>query len=200
MGEGCGGRREEILRHALELFARKGYAATSVREIAESAAVNKPTIYYYFKGKREIYLEILRKGLEDLRATLRVPDHAVVMAGQGLKHTIEAMIGFYRGNRALCRILAEAVRYGDPNVRELAVECLRLAEGTVKQCIERGIESSEFRPLDSSMAALTVVGSVASQIAWAGVPGAEATAGTRSPEEVLEGLPDHFVALFSSGG
>ena len=40
--------RDTILREAAKLFARKGYAAASVREIVEKAGVTKPTMYLVF--------------------------------------------------------------------------------------------------------------------------------------------------------
>ena len=41
--------REKILNCALELFHARGYDAVGVQEIAETAGVTKPTLYYYFK-------------------------------------------------------------------------------------------------------------------------------------------------------
>ena len=52
--------REKILRAASELFAERGYAATSVREIATMAGCTKPALYYYFQGKEALFLETLR--------------------------------------------------------------------------------------------------------------------------------------------
>lgn len=52
--------REKILRAASELFAERGYAATSVREIASMAGCTKPALYYYFQGKEALFLETLR--------------------------------------------------------------------------------------------------------------------------------------------
>ena len=51
--------RERLLAAALELFVRKGYAATSVREIVAAAGVSKPALYYYFENKEGIYLELM---------------------------------------------------------------------------------------------------------------------------------------------
>ena len=51
--------RERILLAAASLFADKGYAATSVREIAEGAKVTKPMLYYYFKNKEDLYVQLL---------------------------------------------------------------------------------------------------------------------------------------------
>ncbi len=48
----------QLLKSAIELFARKGYAATSVREIVEAADVTNPMLYYYFDSKEGIFLEL----------------------------------------------------------------------------------------------------------------------------------------------
>ncbi len=51
--------RDRLLTAATELFTRRGYAATSVREIVEGAGVAKPALYYHFGSKEGIYLAIL---------------------------------------------------------------------------------------------------------------------------------------------
>ena len=51
--------RERLLETATELFAEKGYAATSVREIVDRAGVSKPVLYYYFKSKEGLFYAIL---------------------------------------------------------------------------------------------------------------------------------------------
>lgn len=51
--------REKLLETAIRIFAEKGYAGTSVREIAEKAGVSKPVLYYYFKSKEGLFLAIL---------------------------------------------------------------------------------------------------------------------------------------------
>ena len=51
--------RERIVGSALRCFAEKGYAGTSLREIAEAARTTKPMIYYYFKSKEGLYISTL---------------------------------------------------------------------------------------------------------------------------------------------
>jgi len=52
-------RREKILKAALEVFARKGYAAT-IPEIARLAGVAAGTIYIYYPSKRELFIAVIR--------------------------------------------------------------------------------------------------------------------------------------------
>ena len=51
--------RERLLAAALDQFTRRGYAAATVRELCEAAGVTKPVLYYYFKSKEGLYLELM---------------------------------------------------------------------------------------------------------------------------------------------
>lgn len=51
--------RTRILETATRLFAEKGFAATSIREISQAAEVTNPTIYYYFGSKAGLFQSIL---------------------------------------------------------------------------------------------------------------------------------------------
>src|SRR5262245_51686136 len=52
-------RREQLLAVALEVFARQGFHATSMNDVAEAAGVTKPVLYQHFASKRELYLALL---------------------------------------------------------------------------------------------------------------------------------------------
>ena len=58
--------RTRILREATRLFAEKGYAATSVREVVEASGCTKPALYYYFKSKDALFLEVDLEGVQRL--------------------------------------------------------------------------------------------------------------------------------------
>ena len=69
---------DAIAERAAELFAAKGFAATSMREIAEAAGVTKPTLYYHFGSKDGLVEHIVRSSMEgytrDLHEALAQPD------------------------------------------------------------------------------------------------------------------------------
>jgi TetR/AcrR family transcriptional regulator len=58
---------ERILSTALDLFAVKGYDATSVREICEAAGITKPTLYYFYGSKEGVLRALLIGGFERFR-------------------------------------------------------------------------------------------------------------------------------------
>jgi AcrR family transcriptional regulator len=61
-------RRDVILEKAAELFANKGVAATTVREIADSVGLLSGSLYHHFESKDAIVDELLRSYLTDLLA------------------------------------------------------------------------------------------------------------------------------------
>ncbi len=62
---------ELMLKSAAQLFNRKGYAATTVREIVAAVGVSKPVLYYYFGNKEGIYVELVRGPFAKFDAVLR---------------------------------------------------------------------------------------------------------------------------------
>jgi AcrR family transcriptional regulator len=60
-----------IARVAARLFAERGYEATSVREIVETAGVSKPTLYYYFQSKEGLARALVTVPLASLVLTMR---------------------------------------------------------------------------------------------------------------------------------
>jgi len=56
-------RREEILEAGLNLFIRKGYAATKVSDIAESVGMSVGLLFHYFESKEKLYEELIKLGI-----------------------------------------------------------------------------------------------------------------------------------------
>ena len=56
-------RREEILATGLDLFIRKGYAATKISDIAECVGMSVGLLFHYFKSKEKLYEELIKIGI-----------------------------------------------------------------------------------------------------------------------------------------
>ena len=59
--------RERILAAAEKLFSEKGFSSTTVREITKKANCNLAAVNYYFQGKDNLYVEVIKKNLQILR-------------------------------------------------------------------------------------------------------------------------------------
>jgi AcrR family transcriptional regulator len=65
------GRRERLVAAGLKLFSERPYDEISIDDLATEAAVAHGLLSYYFKGKRGLYLEVLRLVQSDLAAITR---------------------------------------------------------------------------------------------------------------------------------
>jgi AcrR family transcriptional regulator len=64
------GTRERILEVAAALFAERGYAATSVRDIAAELGIANPSLYHHFKSKSDLLIELLKEPLRRVEIVL----------------------------------------------------------------------------------------------------------------------------------
>lgn len=61
---------ERILHEAWALFQAKGYRGVSVDEICQQSKITKPTLYYYFHNKEDLYLQMMLRRLRGYRTIL----------------------------------------------------------------------------------------------------------------------------------
>lgn len=76
-----GNRRRELLRHAARLFRRRGFDATSTRDIAAAAGMRSGSPFYHFKSKQALLFAVMEEGL---RSALDKQRAAIAAAGEGL--------------------------------------------------------------------------------------------------------------------
>lgn len=61
---------EKILSIAANLMSERGYYATSFQEIANNVGLHKSTLFHYFKNKKELFVQILEKSIEEVYINL----------------------------------------------------------------------------------------------------------------------------------
>lgn len=81
---------ERILAIAWELFQQKGYRGVTVDEICERCNLTKPTLYYYFNDKEDLFVQVLQRQLMRFHDVLQQPgdieDHLKQMAAAVLEN------------------------------------------------------------------------------------------------------------------
>lgn len=139
--------RERLLEAALEQFTRCGYAATSVRELCQAAGVTKPVLYYYFKSKEGLYLQLMDESYALLESVL-----AQLTRFEG--HTADRLIHFCCGIYDTAAVMKDKVRlmfsiyFGPPqgaphyNLERFYDRILEVLAAIIQEGIERG----EVRP------------------------------------------------------
>ena len=96
--------RQHVLQAALKKFADCGYEGTSVRDIVEAANVTKPTLYYYFGNKADLYQALVDYAHDErLRLMQAAGDRGRTLADK-LVEILAALFEFLKNNRELMRI------------------------------------------------------------------------------------------------
>ena len=153
--------RHQVLQAALRKFADCGYEGTSVQDIVEAAQVTKPTLYYYFGNKAELYQALVDYAHEERRRLMQAAaERGDTLAGK-LVEILAAVFDFLQNNRDLMRI-AFATAFAAPG--ELPAEihyvdkCSRNFE-FIHELIRRGQATGELDPhFDSKELAFGIYG------------------------------------------
>jgi len=153
--------RHRLLAAATDLFTQKGYAATTVREIVGAAGVTKPVLYYYFRNKEGIYLELMREAffrLDELIAG-SVGDRG--SATQKLLRLCDRAYTLFMENVKVARVMY-SIYYGPHQGApffDFDAYHLKFQEA-VRGLIHEGIRNGEFRkgnPEDMTWAILGAI-------------------------------------------
>lgn len=104
---------QRLMTSAATLFAQKGYAATSVREIVAAAGVTKPVLYYYFSNKAELYLAIMEEALTRLEILLESCRRDSRSVLQRLQYLADHLIAMCLTDMDVARLI-HATRYNPP--------------------------------------------------------------------------------------
>lgn len=153
--------REKLLAAAIRLFAAKGYAGTSVREILRAAGVTAPVLYYHFASKEGLFLAIAQQGrakLEAARAEAMRPGGSARMR---ILRLARAHLAVRREYADLAWVV-EQILSGPP---EAAPSCdfrgmVRESVFRFEALAQEGVASGELRPCAPRHVALAVMGAL----------------------------------------
>lgn len=147
----AGARRATVLHRAVPVFARHGYHATPVTEVAEAAGISQAYVFRLFKGKLELFVAVLDHCYELVLRTLRTSGESA--SGASPQEVLDAMGDAYAdliSDRDLLMLqihaqsasdipeVREAIRRGYAAVVSLARELSGGTEEQVQQFIAMG--------------------------------------------------------------
>jgi AcrR family transcriptional regulator len=104
-------RREALVAIAAELFAERGYRATTVRHIGDAAGVLSGSLYHHFDSKETILDELLSSYLEDLLDTYRTIAKSGDEPATVLRELVRASIRSLSEHRAAITVLQNERNY-----------------------------------------------------------------------------------------
>ena len=155
--------RDAILDAAIRCFAEKGFAATTIKDLASEAQVNSALLYYYFADKQTLYRETLRHIAQRLAdsAGRRLDDE--MAPDDAIRRFVQQQAEFLIANPHVPRLmLREMLEHTGRHAEEAIVSLIGSVFTTLCDVIRRGQHDGIFRAdVDPRYAAISTVSLVA---------------------------------------
>lgn len=188
-----GDKRDRILKAAVKVFARTGFHATRVSEVAKAAGVADGTIYLYFKSKEELLVSLFEDRVHKLLAHMGRELPKQGDAAGRLRAVIEMHLGLLEGERELAEVITVILRQSTRIMKEFAAPHFLAYIDTIAKIIADGQASGEFRSdVSPNVAARAIFGALDGiTLTWAlgrAEQGALARAASQVGDVLLRGL------------
>ena len=152
-------KRRQLLDAAVRVFARKGFHASRVGDIAEEAGVAHGLLYHYFKSKDQVLEAVFHENWSLLIARIESVEETDESSADQLRHIAAIILRTWLHLPDVVRVVIQ--EFGrSPELADRVGE-LTLPIDAIERVIRRGIERGEFREdIDPVFAATVVYGSI----------------------------------------
>jgi AcrR family transcriptional regulator len=155
-------RRQKILNHARDVFARRGYHDAKIDEIVAAAGIARGTFYLYFEDKRTVFEEIVDRAFTQIgMAIVRVdPNDTGRTVADQVHENIRRIVATLLGDRPTTKILlADAVGL-DPAFDRKLQSFYEVVESLLVESLREGQELGVVAAGDARMFAYLVIGAM----------------------------------------
>lgn len=155
-------KKEHIMTHAIQLFADKGFEATSIRDLAKAADVNVAMVNYYFGSKEKLIEAIveekaayMKDRIEELEADKTMSEIDKVNA------LIEDYVNRITSSPNFHKLLyKELMGNTRENLHQFITTSFTRNTKNFASIIEKGIKKKVFKKVDATLTVSSIIGSV----------------------------------------
>lgn len=154
-------RKEQVIRKAAELFRTKGYAASSMRDLAQMLGIEAASLYSHIKSKEEILQSLCFDMATEFRKSLDEVEKQKGPASEKLKNGIIGHIQVMAKDLTASAVFMNEHRHlSQPYLRDFLLLRINYIN-RFKTIIEEGIRTGEFKSsIDKKLAVMTLFSSL----------------------------------------
>jgi TetR/AcrR family transcriptional regulator, cholesterol catabolism regulator len=154
-------RKEQVIRSAAQLFREKGYAASSMRDLAQKLGIEAASLYSHIKSKEEILQSLCFDMATEFRKSLQEVESKKVSASEKLKLGIIGHIQVMAKDLVASAVFMNEHRHlSQPYLRDFLLLRINYIN-RFKDIIEEGINKGEFKEnIDKKLAVMTLFSSL----------------------------------------
>lgn len=134
--------KRKIFETSMELFAKKGYDATSIEEITATVGVAKGTLYYHFSSKEEIFNFLVEEGMKLLKNSIQIKTSKLTNSIDKIKAIILIQIKVTKKYESLISIVLSQI-WGDEERNNYCKKYVSEYIDIIKEIVEEGIKNGE---------------------------------------------------------
>ncbi|MBP9927036.1 MAG: TetR family transcriptional regulator [Cyclobacteriaceae bacterium] len=154
-------RKEQVIRSAAELFREKGYAASSMRDLAQKLGIEAASLYSHIKSKEEILQSLCFDMATEFRKSLAEVESKNHTATEKLRHGIIGHIQVMAKDLTASAVFMNEHRHlSQPFLRDFLLLRINYIN-RFKAIIEEGASKGEFKDtIDKKLAVMTLFSSL----------------------------------------
>lgn len=162
-------RKYQILDAALKVIVSKGYEGSSMTDIVQKSKMSKGAIYWYFTSKKEVYLALVNHWVHYYSPTLNHIVEEDQPASVQLKELFNYFITQYEKDQTVFKAVAVfwSLAGRDNDFKEKFDKVYSEFFALIEKIIIKGVESKEFKNVDTKIAALSIMVNIESTIWFA---------------------------------
>lgn len=153
-------RKEQVIRAASVLFKEKGYAATSMRDLAQALGIEAASLYSHIKSKEEILQALCFEMARRFRKSLEKVETADISYSEKLRRGILGHVQVMAEELTASAVFMNEHRHlSQPYLRDFLLMRINYIN-RFKKIIESGITAGEFMKVDTKLAVMTLFSSL----------------------------------------
>lgn len=157
--------KRKIFETSMELFAKKGYDATSIEEITSVVGVAKGTLYYHFSSKEEIFNFLVEEGMKLLKNSIEIKTQKCSNYVDKLKAIILIQIKVIVKYENIITIVLSQIWGDEPRNKKCKGYVFDYIQ-TIEKIVQEGIEKGEIMQGDPEIMASGVFGLTCSSLIY----------------------------------
>lgn len=149
---------ERLFEAAFACFGERGFDRTTMEDIAARAGVARATLYYHFRGKDELFLFLLQRGVGTLRTAL---DEAVALGGSGrerLERALDRLVELFVEHRHVCLVVFQQLGRLEQQWRAFPEWLRGESEFVLRDILLAGARDGTLREVDAETIAPAIFG------------------------------------------
>lgn len=159
-------RAREIYLTAAQIFFTKGYNATSLNDIADALSITKAALYYYVESKQELLYQIIKLGLDDVKAEVLDPAREIADAEERLRFIILNHSRLSAGGNHAVFIISHEVEALSFNQRQEVLQRRREYFEFIRNTLIELEGQGKLHDIDLTTATFTILGMIIWLARW----------------------------------